>query len=166
MKDIVGYEGRYSVTEDGRVYSHPKSGSGGHNGMWKILQKRPHRSGDYYLVVSLTKDGKDKQYYVHRLVAETYIENPEGKSEVNHKDGNKANNHKDNLEWVSPSENRFHAVYTGLLRHEHQKKKIVCLETGQVFQSITEAIELFGGGVSHVLTGRNGHCKGFHFSYL
>ena len=60
-----------------------------------------------------------KSYYIHRLVAQTFIPNPENKPQVNHKDGNKLNNHIDNLEWVTQSENMIHASITGLLHPKY-----------------------------------------------
>lgn len=59
---------------------------------------------------------KDK-YYLHRLVVQVFLENPENKTVVNHKDGNKSNSKLDNLEWVTPSENNHHAVKEGLVKH-------------------------------------------------
>ena len=85
----------YEITYDGRVINK-------HNGY--ILKGRPNSKG--YLRVSIGK----KFMFIHRLVAEKYIPNPDGKEQVNHKDGNKLNNCADNLEWVSNKENRNHAV--------------------------------------------------------
>ena len=61
-----------------------------------------------------TKSGKQKNFFVHRLVAQSFIENPKNKSEVNHIDGQPMNNKVDNLEWVSKSENEQHAYSNGL----------------------------------------------------
>lgn len=62
-----------------------------------------------YLRVTFCIDGKISRHSIHRLVAETYIPNPQNKSEVNHKDLDKLNNHYSNLEWVSKQENTIHA---------------------------------------------------------
>ena len=61
-----------------------------------------------YLRVILFSNGKRKRFFVHRLVAETFIPNSENKPQVNHKDGNKQNNNVENLEWVTCSENGLH----------------------------------------------------------
>lgn len=65
-----------------------------------------------YLFVCFKENGKRKNLLVHRLVADAFLENKEHKAEVNHIDGNPKNNNLCNLEWVTPSENRYHAYHT------------------------------------------------------
>lgn len=103
MKDVKGYEGLYAMHPSGKVYSYKNK---------KFLKAGKHRDG--YLQVVLYKDGKMKTCKVHRLVALTYIDNPENKPQVNHKDGNKTNNNVSNLEWVTHGENQKHAYDNGL----------------------------------------------------
>ena len=98
-KDIAGYEGLYQVSNLGRV----KSLGNNKNSKEKIL--KPFFNRDGYLLVNLCKEGKSKQYRVHRLVAQAFILNPEDKPEVNHKDEDKTNNKVENLEWVTSKEN-------------------------------------------------------------
>ena len=89
----------YEITRDGQVINK----TNGH-----ILKPQPNGKG--YLRVSISKQLK----FVHRLVAEKYIPNPENLPQVNHIDGNKLNNSVENLEWVSNQENRNHAVENDL----------------------------------------------------
>ena len=103
---ITGYEGLYSVTRDGRVWSHPNRL---HNGIWL---KQSLRKGYYF--VDLCKGPKCTMYNVHRLVATTYIPNPENHPQINHKNGIKTDNCVDNLEWCNAKQNRQHAWDTGL----------------------------------------------------
>lgn len=124
-KDIPGYEGLYQVSDLGRVRSlerwryNPKCKDGKQYVPEKIL-KAAERTG--YLVVAINKNGKRKSYSVHRLVAQAFIPNPENKRTVNHKDGNKKNNRVSNLEWNTDSENVNHAIITGLLKFENNRK--------------------------------------------
>lgn len=109
MKDIIGYEGLYAVTREGLVWAYPKKSR--LQGRW--LKSTINRFG--YEYVCLFKDGKRKNRYVHQLVAEAYV-GERLKPHVNHIDGNKLNNHADNLEWVTPKENKIHAFSTGLTK--------------------------------------------------
>ena len=99
---IEDYEGLYSVSPNGKVYSYKSN---------KYIKLQ---SNGHYLKVTLTKNGKQVQKLVHRLVAKAFIHNAENKREVNHKDGNKHNNSINNLEWVTPKENQQHSVEVNL----------------------------------------------------
>lgn len=94
-KDIKGYEGKYQVSNLGRVKS---LNAYGHN-LEKIMNCPKHHSG--YLITIFKVNNKNKTFNVHRLVAETFIPNPDKLPQVNHKDENKLNNCVDNLEWCT-----------------------------------------------------------------
>lgn len=104
-KNIEDYRGKYKISNLGRVESHS-------NTIPSIMGGRLNE--DKYLKVSLTFGGKSKKYFVHRLVAKHFIENPLGKLEVNHLDGNKLNNKASNLEWCTRQENIKHSVENNL----------------------------------------------------
>ena len=112
-KDILGYEDLYKVSNLGRIKSLVSSKKE------RILKS--DRGGDYYNRVFLRKDKKTKTYRVHRLMAQTFLPNPENKPMVNHKDGNKLNNSLDNLEWCSSLENVRHARKSGLCDNSGKK---------------------------------------------
>jgi hypothetical protein len=98
----------FYISESGEVFSTKSN---------KVLKTFKHKHG--YLVFSTRLNGRNSKSIllkVHRLVAETYIPNPENKPYINHKDGVKANNHISNLEWVTASENVKHAYATGLAK--------------------------------------------------
>lgn len=76
---------------------------------------KPYDNGVGYLRIGVyCGNKKHKSFYIHRLLAINFIDNPEGKNEVNHIDGNTKNNSLDNLEWVTKSENGLHAYKIGL----------------------------------------------------
>lgn len=97
-----------------------------------------------YAYVAIQVGGKSVKKRVHRLVAEAFIPNPEGKDEVNHIDGNKLNNSVENLEWCTTSENLIHSYKTGLRNintseaNKKRRRKVV-RDDGVSFQSVTEA---------------------------
>ena len=105
-KDIKGYEGRYKVSNFGRVKSLL--------GRKEKILKPLNQSKGYYKVI-LYKENKGENRCIHRLVAETFISNPKNKIDVNHKDGNKHNNNVNNLEWNTRSENMKHAYHIGII---------------------------------------------------
>jgi len=108
-KPIKGYEGYYEVDSQGNVYS-CKTNRARRKGILK-----PHEKNGY-LAVNLILNGKTKHYYIHRLVAEAFIPNPDSLREVNHKDTNKHNNCVDNLEWCDRRYNLQHSYDNGLKR--------------------------------------------------
>lgn len=109
MKFIPGYENLYAVDELGNVHS-TISTKARRKGVLK-----PHIK-NRYLAINLFKDGKCKHFYIHRLVAEAFIPNPNNLPEVNHKDCNKHNNKVENLEWCDRKHNLQHSYDKGLKR--------------------------------------------------
>lgn len=126
-KDIEEFKGNYQVSNTGRVrrikdYSNQYATW---NNGYKILTARKHSNG--YLRVMLSINGKHYDRYIHRLVAQTFIDNPNNYAEINHIDGNKKNNRIENLEWCNRSHNNKHAYQIGLhtLNGCYGKKKPV-----------------------------------------
>lgn len=110
-RPVHGYEGHYVVDQFGRVYGVDRAATVLDNGRiyekpiaGKQMKQSLHTKG--YKTVTLTKDGKTKTVYVHRIVAEAFIDNPDNLPMVNHKDEDKTNNFVENLEWCSASYNR------------------------------------------------------------
>lgn len=127
---LDGKETNYSISDDGEVRKDATN----------YILKQSLQQG--YKFVTLLINGKQKRMRVHRLVAETFIPNPENKPYVNHIDGKRDNNNLSNLEWVTPSENTRHAVETGLMKKGRARAVIQYNLDGEqmlVFNSITEA---------------------------
>lgn len=103
LKTVI-YKGHYLVTESGQIFSvHNKQ-------MLSFRQQKTRPNEHGYLRVCIHR----KDEYVHRIVANCFVDNPNGYSEVNHIDGNKQNNSATNLEWCTRRENNRHAFRIGL----------------------------------------------------
>lgn len=159
---INGYPG-YIVTSTGEVYSTKYRKS-------RRLVTHINRGG--YERVGLCRNGKQRQMLVHRLVAETFIKNPENKPYINHKDENKLNNDVSNLEWCTSAENNKHG--TRLIRiAESNKKKIVQLskngEILKIWDSQTDASKSLGldkRNINACLKNKRRVCGGYSWRYL
>ena len=110
--DVLGYEGLYKVSNLGNVLSVKRN---------KLL--KPGKENNGYLKVILRKNGKNKNYYVHRLVALSFLPNPLNYKEINHISEDKTDNRVENLEWC---DHRYNINYgTGIqrmLQHSNWKK--------------------------------------------
>ena len=153
MKDVIGYEGLYAVTSCGKIWSYKRK---------KFL--RPFADTKGYLKVGLYKDGERKWYYIHRLVCEAYIPNPEGLPQVNHKDENKTNNCLQNLEWCDAKYNMNYGTRT-----EKTKKPILQYDLDGNFirswPSATDVGKEFRKNIVSCLTGRTKTAYGYIWKY-
>ena len=124
-KDIEGFETRYQVSNTGKVRS-IRTNHGKYQE--RLIALRERSDTCRYLYAQMWVNDIPHTDAVHRIVAKTFISNPDNKPMVNHIDGNKLNNNVCNLEWVTCSENHLHAFKTGLrtadsVRQLHLGKK-------------------------------------------
>lgn len=139
----------------------------------KIRKKNVNHEGYYFVCVSLGSRDNKPLIKVHRAVAETFLDNPNNYPAINHKDGNKLNNYVENLEFCTYQENTIHAVKKHLINYDSVKKKILRLDDGLIFNSITEAgrfidINNYGktsANISRALN-KNGTAYGSKWAYL
>lgn len=148
-KDINGFEGAYQVSNYGNVRSldrEVKQGKHGNTRIIKGIQMKPTDNGNGYLIVALRKKSKRKNFYIHRLVAEHFVENVGCGEYVNHKDYNTLNNHADNLEWCTQSANIRHSAHRMKKPHKPWKQtateeKHIYLRNGRYRLCITGKID-------------------------
>lgn len=171
-KDIKNYEGYYKVSNRGNVKSLVRFG----NKKKKLL--KPCIGSHGYYVVNLSVNGVTKNVCIHKLVAQSFIPEVFGKTFVNHKNGIKSDNRVENLEWVTNSENAFHANETGLCNNRLGNNPIAkpCYSFDKngillkKFESSKEASLYYG--VNYLIacriaakTRKNKYINGITFSY-
>lgn len=120
-KPVKGYEGYYEVSNTGKVRSLDRSviirGGVVQHRKGKMISSHIDKKG--YVNVNISKNGKNNTLKVHRLVAQSFIPNPNKYPQVNHKDEDKANNHVNNLEWCTNEYNEYYGT-----RSERQAKSL------------------------------------------
>lgn len=153
-KDVVGYEGAYKVSNLGSVKSYKLSQEG-------RIMKQVTPVGDYK-AVELYDNGVGRKQFVHRMVAQAFLPNPDNLPEVNHRDEDPSNNNVDNLEWITHKDNMNYGTRTQRAiantdweAHSLQKQKAIYAiypDTNNVelFQSVKEAAKALDATPSYV----------------
>lgn len=161
-KPIKGYEGLYEVSSLGRVRSLYRITSDGKRIKGRIISSSKQR----YSNVQLYSCNCAKNFSVHRLVAETFIPNPNNLPQINHIDGNKQNNSCDNLEWCTASDNMNLSISQGL-RQKTYRRKVKCIETQEIFSSISAAGRSVNTDATRITESIQAKscCKGYTFIY-
>lgn len=158
-KDIKNYDGIYQVSNLGNVknkkYDRKLTGTKAKNG---------------YITVMLSKNKIHKRKYVHRLVAETFIENKDNFKVVNHKNFNKADNRAVNLEWCSQKYNVMFSYLNGRMPlPPAQIPRKIKRNDGRIYNSIEDAakeMKVNSGSICNQLKGRRENVNGYTFCYL
>lgn len=191
-KSIAGYEGLYEVSNRGQVRSVVRTSKRNGN-TTKTVQStvlRIQQQSNGYLKVSLCKDGKARDFRVHRLVASAFIPNPDNLPEVNHLNEDKSDNRVENLCWSSHRDNIMHGTQLkrGVANRNQRgelngmfgrkgalspvaKRVIQSDSNGKVvaeYSSIREAAKAIGrtpGSITNAIVGRTSNCAGYTWKY-
>ena len=139
-KDIDGTNGRYQVSDEGRVRRVLKDRRAIEKyGPYKYMKPVRHKGHDTaYFDIQLGSKGRE---LVHRLVAKAFIPNPNNYPQVNHLNGDGRDNRASNLEWCTNRQNALHAKRNGRTDPFHKGKKVRCVELGLEFDSSFEAAD-------------------------
>jgi hypothetical protein len=167
-KDVKGFEGIYQVSNYGDIKSLDRTINTSNGKSFlvygKILLKKHCKNG--YVRYTLCKDGKQKIFLAHRLVAIAFIPNINNQLYVNHKDEVKTNNSSLNLEWCDSKYNNNYGS-RGLRISNKLNRKVIYSKNGthKEFESITKASEFIGFGVSYISMCCNSKIKPKKYSF-
>ena len=159
-KPISGFETSYAVSNLGRVKRLERTELYIRSDTGKEVTRRVAsqivkvQEDDEYYEVNLLNRDKCEWRRVHRIVAEAFIPNPDSLPQVNHINGDKHDNRVENLEWCTQEYNIHHAIDTGLRRYQkgidRSAKKVRCIDTGEVFNTIKKASEHFNVSINYL----------------
>lgn len=169
---VYDYTGLYQVSNLGRVRS-----------LRRDMVLKPKLNRDKYEVVCLNRKGNQSHFFVHRLVATMFLDNPDNLPEVNHISKVRNENHIGNLEWC---DRQYNVQYSSCKRSDdwkkqqsdrmskyflnnkhHKSKKVLCVETGEVFNTVKEAEMWLGRrGISDCARGRQNTCGNYRWQYV
>ena len=154
-RDIEGFEGRYRISDHGRVFSLLSK---------KLLNIYTNSHG--YQCVYLYLDGHYKNFKVHRLVAVAFVPNPLNLPQVNHKNEDKTYNYYTNLEWCSAAYNNNYGTRT-LRAAITNARPVVCIETNIIYWGAREAARQVGihNHISECCNGKRKSCGGYHWRW-
>lgn len=164
-KDIKDYEGIYQISNFGRIKSlHNKFGV-------KQLIMKPHKKRNGYYQIRLKNKGTQKDFCIHRLVAQAFIPNPENKSQVNHINENKTDNRVENLEWCTQAYNNTYGTRIQRVKEKMSKPVYQYSLDGKFikkYNSLQEASKINKcsmGNISQCCLGNYKQSHGFIWKY-
>ena len=165
-KPVVGYEGYYEVSNMGKVKRLPKN-----NVVNERILKLHTNNHNGYVYASLSKDNKKYTKRVHIMVMEAFSDyrsaGYDPYKQLDHINGDKTDNRLENLEIVTQAENTRRA--REMKPYKVCSKKVICLDTGEVFDSMTDAVRSVGGhkvgSITRVCQGTRSQYRNKHFAY-
>lgn len=174
-KQIPGFEGFYEISTLGNIRSIERKieriNKSGEKSLYTYSAKNlnPFITPKGYCRIILNKNGEKFRLLIHRIVALTFLENSENKSQVNHINGIKNDNRVENLEWCTNIENIKHSVNNGLFTRPinagRKKKLVIDNQTGEIYESFNALIKRLGkkGNIHAMLSGKCANKTTFRF---
>lgn len=143
MKDIKNYEDKYCINQSGQVFSKNFRRTG------KLHELSQSKQSNTYLMQTLSAFGLSRTFHVHKLVAETFLPNPNGYKHIIHLDGNTHNNNVSNLQWVEEQDYLEHCYATGL-KTRPKAAKDVCFGRKLTKDDVVDIRSLSAKGVANI----------------